>query len=102
VLRSLVRDRYVTNAQADAALRAPLDVRRVRQAQSTGVSLEPGPSFVWWELAAGAVVLAAGVGLLLFAWRLPLGVPAATAVRLVAFVALLAGATVLVRSFRTA
>ena len=102
VLRSLVRSRYVTNAQADAALRAPLEVRGVRQAQITGVSLEPGPSFVWWELAAGAVVLAADMGLLLFARRLPLGVHAATVVRLVAFVGLLAGATVLVRSFRTA
>jgi penicillin-binding protein 1A len=102
VLRSLVRDRYVTTAQADAALRAPLDVRGVRLARSTGVALEPGPSFVWWELAVGAVVLAGGAGLLLFARRLPLGVRVATAVRLVAFAALLAGATVLVRSFRTA
>ncbi len=102
VLRSLVRDRYVTTAQADTALRAPLDVRGVRLARSTEVALEPGPSFVWWELAVGAVVLAGGAGLLLFAWRLPLGVRVATAVRLVAFAALLAGATVLVRSFRTA
>ncbi len=104
VLRSLVRNGFLTRREATRALAAPLRLRSGPALGGvTGVSFEPGAAFVWWELALGASVVLLGVGVLL-ASRLPRlrlahGV---VALRVVTLVVVLLGTAAVLRSFRTA
>jgi penicillin-binding protein 1A len=104
VLRSLVRNGFLTRREATRALASPLRLRSgPALAGVTGVSLEPGPAFVWWELALGATVVLLGVGLLLASslprMRLAHGV---VVLRVVTLVVILLGTAAVLRSFRTA
>ena len=90
VLRALVRNGYATTAEARQALARPLRTGTATLPPVVGVTLAPGPAFVWWQLAAGAAAFLAGAALLLLRRRL----------RLAALAALVAGAAVVVRSFR--
>ena len=104
VLRSLVRDGYLTEQEARAALARPLPLRAGPTLPGvTGVDLAPGPAFVWWELALGAVVALLGV-VGLVASRLPRFRVAhgIVAVRVVTLVVVLLGTAAVLRSFRTA
>ena len=104
VLRSLVRNGFLTRREATRALAAPLRLRSGPVLGGvTGVSFEPGAAFVWWQLALGATVVLLGVGVLL-ASRLPRlrfahGV---VALRVVTLVVVLLGTAAVLRSFRTA
>jgi membrane peptidoglycan carboxypeptidase len=104
VLRSLVREGYVTDAEAARALATPLRLRGGAVLPAVqGVSLEPGAAFVWWELALGATVALLGA-VALVASRLPRvrlahGI---VAFRVVTLVIVLLGAAAVFRSFRTA
>jgi penicillin-binding protein 1A len=96
VLRSLVRNGFATTQEAAAALAAPLPLRGAAALPAvTGAVLAPGPAFVWWELAAGALVAAAGVAC--FALRRH-----STAFRVLAVGLVLAGIAAMARSFRVA
>ncbi|HKI92363.1 MAG TPA: biosynthetic peptidoglycan transglycosylase [Gaiellaceae bacterium] len=101
VLRALVRNGYATNAEARHALARPLHVDATTLPPVVGVSLAPGPAFVWWQLAAGTAAILAGTALLLIRRRFQpelRGGP--LLLRLTALTALAAGAAVVVRSFR--
>lgn len=104
VLRSLVRTGFLTAEEAAAALARPLRLRTgAALAPVRGLDLAPGPAFVWWQLALGAGIAAAGL-LALLGSRLPRvrvirGLPVP---RLLALIAVLFGAATVVRSFRSA
>ena len=104
VLRSLVRDGIVTRGEAVAALAQPLPLRNARPLPSLhGLDFAPGPAFVWWELAAGLTVLAAGAAALLALRRLRPGPAALYAAASIAAVAIvLLGSALAIRSFRIA
>jgi membrane peptidoglycan carboxypeptidase len=104
VLRSLVRDGYLTEQEAAAALAKPLRLRAGSTLPGmTGVALAAGPAFVWWELVLGATVALIGF-VALVASRLPRFrfAHGLVAVRVVTLVAVLLGAAAVLRSFRTA
>jgi hypothetical protein len=65
-----------------------------------GVDLAPGPAFVWWQLALGAAIVAAGAA------ALPLlrlaGLRRAPIVSVIRLAMLVIGITFIVRAFRTA
>jgi membrane peptidoglycan carboxypeptidase len=102
VLRSLVRNGFTTQEEATDAVAAPLPILGAAPLPGVhqGVDFQPGPAFVWRELAAGAaILLAALTGL--FALRRTrmrplrrLGAEAALGL------ILLIGAAAVVRSFR--
>jgi membrane peptidoglycan carboxypeptidase len=102
VLRSLVREGFTTQEEAADAVAMPLPLRSARSLPAVkDAEFQPGPAFVWRELAAGAAIaLAALIGLLLLrraqiSRRLGrLGAQAALALTL------LVGVAVAVRSFR--
>jgi membrane peptidoglycan carboxypeptidase len=102
VLRSLVRDGFLTEGEAAAAIDEPLHLFAGPPLPALhGVDLSPGPAFVWWELALGAITASLGV-VLLVASRLPrfrfaYGV---VAVRALSLALALLGAGAIVRSFR--
>ncbi len=104
VLRSLVRTGDLTEAEATRALDRPLRLRDGRTLGPVrGVDLSPGPAFVWWQLAFGAAVALAGAAALLALRRLRFeGVARLWAARAVSASALVAGAAVVIRSFRSA
>jgi membrane peptidoglycan carboxypeptidase len=96
VLRSLVRDDFVTRREAAAALATILPLKGAAALPTvTGASLSPGPAFVWWEFAFGALLAAAGGACLILTSR-------RRAARVAAMVLFVAGATALGRSFRVA
>jgi membrane peptidoglycan carboxypeptidase len=103
VLRSLVRDGFLTEAEAVAAIDRPLRLLAGSPLPPLrGVDLSPGPAFVWWELVLGAIMAALGV-VALVASRLPrfrvaYGV---VAIRALSLVLALLGAGAIVRSFRS-
>jgi membrane peptidoglycan carboxypeptidase len=104
VLRSLVRGGYLTEQEAAAALAKPLRLRSGTTLPGvTGVTLTPGPAFIWWELGLGALVVMIGVVALVASrlprFRLTHGV---VAVRVVTLVVVLLGTAAVLRSFRTA
>ena len=104
VLRSLVREGYLTEREAVAALAQPLHLRGGRTvAGVTGVALAAGPAFVWWQLALGAIVALIGVAALVVSrlprFRVAHGI---VAVRVVTLVVVVLGAAAVLRSFRTA
>jgi membrane peptidoglycan carboxypeptidase len=101
VLRSLVRDGYATSGEAARALRRPLPVGGATLPPVADVRLSRGPAFVWWELAAGAAALLAGLAALLLGRRLALPRRGGLVLlRLAALAVLMAGAAAVVRSFR--
>jgi membrane peptidoglycan carboxypeptidase len=104
VLRSLVRNGFLTQAGARSLLVRPLRLRdgAALPAPQT-VDLSPGPAFVWWELALGAAIACLGIAASL-ATRLPLlrVLPGMIAIRLVLVLVIVVGAGAIVRSFRTA
>jgi membrane peptidoglycan carboxypeptidase len=105
VLRSMVADGYLTEGEAEAALHARLPLRGGATLPAAGnVQLEPGPAFVWWELALGCTIALAGIASLLFAPRMPRLRPAHTAfaVRATALAVSLIGVAAMITSFRTA
>jgi membrane peptidoglycan carboxypeptidase len=104
VLRSLVRDGFVTADEAAAAIGKPLRLRGGRPLPAVrGVDFAPGPAFVWWGLGFGLAIAAAGAAVLVGSrtWRLRPAL-APLAVRLVSVVLVLAGTAEIVRSFRSA
>src|SRR5262249_40773883 len=104
VLRSLVREGYLTESEAAAALARPLAIRDgPTLAAVTGVDLAPGPAFVWWKLGVGLAIALAGA--VAFAAARSLGLRGrgnVLVLRLPAIVLLVAGLATVVRSFRTA
>lgn len=102
VLRSLVRNGFLSGEEAAAAIARPLRLENAPPLPPTvGVSLAVGPAFVWRELLAGAATAALGVGLLLIS-RLPRLRPLrfVPTIRLLSLAAVLLGAAAIVRSFR--
>ena len=104
VLRSLVRNGFLTEAEAAGALARPLRLSTGAALPAVhGIELSPGPAFVWWELAAGAIVVLLGIGV--FAAVRTLRSRAARGqlvFRLLALSLTVAGVAVAVSSFRTA
>ena len=104
VLRSLVRNGYLTAEEAVDVAARPLRLHRGPALPPIrGVDFVAGPAFVWWELAVGAAVVALGAAVLL-ASRLPRFRPVRglVAIRVLSLVLALLGAAAVVRSFRSA
>jgi membrane peptidoglycan carboxypeptidase len=101
VLRSLVRNGYVTAGRATSVLARRLRLRGgATLPPVTGVDLSPGPAFVWWQLTLGAAVtLAALAALVVLRLRAARG---QLVLRVVVLAALAVGAAAVVRSFRSA
>lgn len=104
VLRSLVRNGYLTAEEATAALARPLRLRAgVTLAPVRGADLAPGPAFVWWQLALGAALTLLALTVLLASrlprFRLRHGL---LAIRLASVALAVLGIAAVVRSFRTA
>jgi membrane peptidoglycan carboxypeptidase len=104
VLRSLVRDNFLNVDRATSILARPLRLRSgVTLPPLRGVDLAPGPAFVWWQLALGALaVLAAAAALV--TTRLRDGRLGGTALvlKLLLLAVVVIGAAAIVHSFRTA
>lgn len=102
VLRSLVRNGFLTEHEAAAAVARPLRLKDAAPlAPTVGVDLSVGPAFVWRELLVGVLAAALGAGVLLIS-RLPRlgGLRLPLTVRVVSLLAVVLGAAVAVRSFR--
>jgi membrane peptidoglycan carboxypeptidase len=104
VLRSLVRDGYVTVDEASAVLARPLRLSGgAALAPVRGVRLAPGPAFVWWQLTLGAAVTVLATAALALArlprFRLAHGI---VALRIVSVVVALLGIGAATRAFRSA
>jgi penicillin-binding protein 1A len=104
VLRSLVRNGFLTADEAAATLARPLRLRTgAGLAPEQGIDLAPGPAFVWWQLALG-LASAATAAVALVASRMPRfrRVGGILAIRLLLLALLVMGAAAIFRSFRTA
>ena len=104
VLRSLVREGFLTDDEAVASVRRPLHLRsNVALPPVRGVDFAPGPAFVWWELALGMTIVACGAAALVVS-RVPRfrAVHGIVAVRAASVALALLGAATIVRSFRSA
>ena len=104
VLRSLVRNGFLTEEDAAAALSRPLRLRAGASLPPIrGVDLRPGPAFIWWQLAIGAATALLG-SFALLASRLPRVRIAhgLLALRVASLVLVLIGVGVAIRAFRTA
>lgn len=104
VLRSLVRNGFLTAEEAAATLARPLHLRGgAALSPVRGIRLAPGPAFVWWQLALAALVALLGTALLV-ASRLPrLRVARGmVVVRLASLALVLVGLGLALRAFRTA
>jgi membrane peptidoglycan carboxypeptidase len=104
VLRSMVRNGYLTTGEAVAAIRRPLSLAHGRPLQPVfDVDLAPGPAFTWWQLALGALILVGGLSALLVLRRPRFATAhGRLAAQLASVVLIVLGAAVIVRSFRTA
>lgn len=104
VLRSLVRNGFLTDRQAAATLAHPLRLEGGKTLPPIrGVDFAPGPAFVWWQLGLGAAVAFLGLAALITT-RLPRlriahGI---VALRIASLVLFLVGISAVFRSFRTA
>jgi membrane peptidoglycan carboxypeptidase len=104
VLRAMVADGFTTGGEAATALGRSLRLRGgVTLPPVRRVNLAPGPAFVWWQLALGAVTASVAVAALLVS-RLPRfqATHGTVAIRAILFALCVLGAAVAVRSFRTA
>lgn len=102
VLRSLVRNGFTTEDQAADAVAAPLPIRTGPALPAVrAVDFQPGPAFVWSELAAGAALLLAAAAGLVAVRRLKIAkpLPRLGAELMLVLLLLIAGAAV-IRSFR--
>lgn len=102
VLRSLVRNGFLTEHEAAAAVAQPLRLNGAAPlAPIAGVDLSVGPAFVWRELLVGVLAAALGAAVLLISRLLRLGgVRIPLVVRVVSLLAVVLGTAVVVRSFR--
>ena len=104
VLRAMVSNGFVTEQEASAALDRSLRLRGgAKLAAVRGVDFAPGPAFVWWQLALGAVTALLAVAALVVS-RAPRfqAAHSTVATRGVLFALCLLGAAVAIRAFRTA
>jgi membrane peptidoglycan carboxypeptidase len=104
VLRSLVRNGFMTEEEAGSTLAQPLRLRAGPVlAPVRGVDLSPGPAFIWWQLASGAAIAAFGaIGIVASRLSRFHGMNGLLAGRLVSLVLIIAGTATVVRSFRIA
>jgi membrane peptidoglycan carboxypeptidase len=104
VLRSLVREGYLTHSEASVSLARPLPIRGGTSLQPVrDVDLAPGPAFVWWKLGLGVAIAVIGVAVFSAARALRFSrVGGSLALRLPALMLLVAGLATVIRSFRTA
>ncbi|MGD0273647.1 MAG: biosynthetic peptidoglycan transglycosylase [Gaiellaceae bacterium] len=104
VLRSLVRDGFLSEEEAATAASRPLRLQGARWLPPVrGVDFASGPTFIWWQLAIGATIAVAGVAALAVARMSRVrAVRGLVAVRVVSLLLLVLGAVVVVRSFRVA
>jgi membrane peptidoglycan carboxypeptidase len=102
VLRSLLRNGFITQRGAASVLARPLPLHGAPGVPPVfRVDLSLGPAFIWWQLALGAAVVATGAVVLAGSRsRRVRGIRGLTAGRLVSLVLIVAGATTVVRSFR--
>lgn len=104
VVRSLVRDHYLSAAAGAGLLARPLRLQSgATLAPVVGVDLAPGPAFIWWQLAVGATLTVLAL-LFLVAVR-GRGVSNVWARRMLTVLPallVLVGVGVIVRSFRNA
>jgi membrane peptidoglycan carboxypeptidase len=104
VLRSLVRNGFLTEEDATAALSRPLRLRAgANLPPIRGVDLQSGPAFIWWQLALGATMTLLGSVALLTSrlprFRIAHGL---LALRIASLVLVLIGIGAAIRAFRTA
>jgi hypothetical protein len=100
----MVSNGFVTEQEASAALDRSLRLRGgAKLAAVRGVDFAPGPAFVWWQLALGAVTALLAVAALVVS-RAPRfqAAHSTVATRRVLFALCLLGAAVAIRAFRTA
>ena len=104
VLRSMVRDGYMSDAAAAAMLASPLPLRDAGTlAPVVDVNLSPGPAFVWWQLALGSLLAVLGLACLVTVRRLPGGGRwIRIVVRLLPVAVIFVGLGAIIRSFRAA
>jgi membrane peptidoglycan carboxypeptidase len=104
VLRSLVRGNFLDVDRATSILARPLRLRSgVTLPPLRGVDLAPGPAFVWWQLALGALaVLAAAAALVTTRLRGGRLGGSALVLWLLLLAVVVIGAAAIVHSFRTA
>ncbi len=104
VLRSMVRNGFLTGSEASTVLDRPLPLRHGRPLPAVSrVDLAPGPAFTWWQLALGAVIVLGGLTTLLVL-RTPQfsSIHGLLAAKLASIVLVILGAAVVIRSFRNA
>jgi membrane peptidoglycan carboxypeptidase len=104
VLRSLVRNGYLTTEEAAASLSRPLPLRGGSTLPPVrGVMLAPGPAFVWWQLLLAAAIALLGAAALVGSrfprFQLARGL---LVLRIASLALVLLGLGVALRSFRTA
>jgi Transglycosylase len=104
VVRSLERDRYLTEAEAAALLDRPLRLRDGKMlAPIVGADLSLAPAFVWWQLALGTIlILLASISLVAIRRFGGANARARIGIGLVLLVLIVVGLGTVVRSFRTA
>ncbi len=104
VLRSLVRDGFLTKAEASVAAGRPLRLRAGRTLPPIrGVDLAPGSAFIWWRLALGTAVTLLGTLLLVASQRPRLRIAhGLVAFRIASVLLTLFGIGIAIRAFRTA
>jgi membrane peptidoglycan carboxypeptidase len=104
VLRSLVRDKYLSEPVAAAVLARPLRLRNGTQlAPTVGIDVSPGPAFVWWQLALGSILALLGLLSLFTIRRQPVGqLWMQIVIRLLSLAVVLIGLGEIIRSFRSA
>jgi membrane peptidoglycan carboxypeptidase len=104
VLRALVRNGYLTQEEATAALARPLHLESGASLQALrGIDLTPGPAFVWWQLSLGAALALAGA-VALVASRLPRlrTTHGLLVLRIASLIVVVVGIGTAVRAFRVA
>jgi hypothetical protein len=100
----MVRNGYLTAGEASEVLTKPLPLTHGRTLPaSPNVDLSPGPTFTWWQLALGAIiVLGALAALRLLRARRFARVHGRLTAQLASIVLVILGAAVIIRSFRNA
>ena len=102
VLRSLVRNGFLTTEEAAAAIGRPLPLRDGRVLPAlVGIDFSPGPAFIWWELVLGAALVLTGAAAIAIVRLIPFRVAhGPLLVRLASLAVVLVGVDVVARSFR--
>jgi membrane peptidoglycan carboxypeptidase len=103
VLRSMVRNGYLTAAAATAVLARALPLRHGQALRAVvHVDLAPGPAFTWWQLGVGAIVVLGAVIVFLVLRRPRFArVHGRLTAQLASIVLVILGAAMIIRSFRT-